>query len=140
MFLTLRLVCGSKILGIIMVMKQIKVLVVDDAPFIREIVKQILEAEDKYILLGEASNGLEAIEKAKDLNPDIILMDIVMPEMSGIKATEEILKFDPNVKIIAFTTMDNSSLQKQATAAGCKGFMKKPFSKSDFISYLNNLE
>lgn len=118
----------------------LKIMVVDDAPFIREIVKQILSGEPDYLLVGEATNGLEAIEKASELKPDLILMDIVMPEMSGIKATEEILKFDPKVKIIAFTTMDNSSLQKQAMQAGCKGFFKKPFSKNDFLFYLKKME
>jgi two-component system chemotaxis response regulator CheY len=118
----------------------LKIMVVDDAPFIREIVKQILASEDGYVLVGEASNGLEAVERASELKPDIILMDIVMPEMSGIKATEEILKFDSKVKIIAFTTMDNSSLQKQAMQAGCRGFLKKPFSKNDFLFYLKKME
>lgn len=117
-----------------------KILVVDDAPFIREIVKQILQDQQKYKVVGEAENGLDAVEKASELKPDIIFMDIVMPEMSGIKATEEILKFNPSVKIIAFTTMDSSSIQKQAMKAGCRGFLKKPFSKSDFLNYLTKLE
>ncbi len=118
----------------------LKILVVDDAPFIREIVRQILLDQDKYIVIGEAVNGLDAIEKAVELKPDLIFMDIVMPEMSGIKATEEILKLDPSVKIIAFTTMDSSSIQKQALKAGCRGFLKKPFSKKDFLNYLLKME
>lgn len=120
--------------------KQFKVLVVDDAPFIREIVKQILADQEGFNLVGEASNGYEAIEKATELKPDIILMDIVMPELSGIKATEMILKIDPKVKIVAFTTMDSSSIQKQAMTVGCRGFLKKPFSKIDFLNYMKTVE
>ncbi len=118
----------------------LKILVVDDAPFIREIVKQILQEEKAYIVVGEAENGLQAIEKVNELRPDIVFMDIVMPEMSGIKSTEEILKLHPSTKIIAFTTMDSSSIQKQALKAGCRGFLKKPFSKTDFLKYLLKLE
>lgn len=113
------------------------ILVVDDAPFIREIVKQILKEETDYKYVGEAVNGYDAIEKANALKPDIIFMDIVMPELSGIKATEEIIKFNPSTKIIAFTTMDNSSIQEKAMAAGCCGYFKKPFSKKDFLDYLH---
>lgn len=115
------------------------VLVVDDAPFIREIVKQILKDEDKYEFIGEAINGFDAIEKAAQLKPDIIFMDIVMPELSGIKATEEILKFNPKAKIVAFTTMDNSAIQEKAMSVGCCGFFKKPFSKKDFLDYLKKV-
>lgn len=121
-------------------MNPLKILVVDDAPFIREIVKQILSDEADYEVIGEATNGYEAIEKASSLHPDIIFMDIVMPEMSGIKATEEIVKLDPQIKIIAFTTMDSSAIQKQALNAGCKGFLKKPFSKKEFLDYLKTME
>ncbi len=121
-------------------MDPLKIMVVDDAPFIREIVKQILSGQEQYNLIGEAENGLEAIEQASKLKPDIIFMDIVMPELSGIKATEEILKLQPQIKIIAFTTMDNSIIKKQAEKAGCRGFLKKPFSKSEILDYLKKME
>lgn len=117
-----------------------KIIVVDDAPFIREIVKQILNDQKDYQVIGEAEDGLRAVELAQELKPDIIFMDIVMPEMSGIKATEEILKFDSSIKIIAFTTMDASSIQKKAMKAGCRGFLKKPFTKIEFLNYLKKVE
>lgn len=120
-------------------MSALKILVADDAPFIREIIKQILKDESDFELVGEAANGFEAIEQAVALKPDLIFMDIVMPELSGIKATEEIIKLLPQIKIIAFTTMDSSSIQKQAMKAGCCGYLKKPFSKSDFLTYLNSV-
>jgi DNA-binding NarL/FixJ family response regulator len=120
-------------------MSVLKILVADDAPFIREIVKQILKDEKDFELVGEAKNGFEAIEQAVALKPDLIFMDIVMPELSGIKATEEIMKLIPHVKIIAFTTMDSSSIQKQAMKAGCLGYFKKPFSKSDFLAFLETM-
>lgn len=119
--------------------KECKILVVDDAPFIREIVKQILEFEKSYLLVGEAENGLRAVEEAVKHKPDLILMDIVMPEMSGIKATEEILKLLPSTKIVAFTTMAESEIQKKALNAGCLGFMKKPFSKEELLNYLKKM-
>jgi two-component system, chemotaxis family, chemotaxis protein CheY len=118
----------------------LKIIVVDDAPFIREIVKQILSDQSGYKVIGEAEDGLKAVELAQELKPDIIFMDIVMPEMSGIKATEEILKFDASVKIIAFTTMDESSIQKKAMKAGCRGLLKKPFTKVEFLNYLKKVE
>lgn len=116
-----------------------KILVVDDAPFIREIVKQILIGNEKFDFLGEATNGLEAITQAEKLQPDIILMDIVMPEMSGIKATQEILKKHPNIKIVSFTTMDNPMILNQAIAAGCIKHMTKPFTKDEVLSCLDSI-
>lgn len=118
----------------------LRIIVVDDAPFIREIVKQILNDQKDYEVVGEAEDGLKAVELAEELKPDIIFMDIVMPEMSGIKATEEILKFDSSIKIIAFTTMDASAIQKKAMKAGCRGFLKKPFTKVEFLNYLKKME
>lgn len=116
-----------------------KILVVDDAPFIREIVKQILANNDKFHFLGEASTGVEAIAQADKLNPDIILMDIVMPEMSGIKATQEILKKHPHIKIISFTTLDNPKILNQAKEAGCIMHMTKPFTKDEVLDCLGSI-
>lgn len=117
-----------------------RILVVDDAPFIREIVKQILDQESDFDFVGEAENGIEAISQAIKLRPDYILMDIVMPELSGIKATEEILKQIPEIKIIAFTTMDHSHIHEQARSAGCLDYLKKPFTKKELVECLKSLE
>jgi len=115
-----------------------KVLVVDDAPFIREIVKHIIANEEGLELIGEASNGEEAIEKAKELVPDVILMDIVMPLKSGIQATEEILKILPNIKVISCSTLDKDLLADKAKNAGCQDHIQKPFKSSELIKALKN--
>lgn len=113
-----------------------KVLVADDAPFIREIVKQIIETHEMFVFVGGATNGKQAVSFAKKYQPDIILMDIVMPEMSGIMATEKILSENPNIKIISFTTMENDLIADQAKKAGCVKHLAKPFTKEDMINCL----
>lgn len=115
------------------------ILVVDDAPFIREIVKQTLMDHESFTLLGEASDGAMAIEQALTLSPDIILMDIVMPKVSGIIATEEILKRRPETKIISFTTLDQTLILEQVKAAGCVAHLKKPFTREEILICLKSL-
>ncbi len=111
----------------------IKVLVVDDAPFIREVMRQILSAEG-FEIVGEALDGEDAIEKARLTQPDVILMDLVMPNLSGIEATKEILKENPNQKIIACTTLDQDLMVMRALDAGCIHYISKPFKKNDLLS------
>jgi two-component system chemotaxis response regulator CheY len=103
-----------------------KLLVVDDAPFIIEIIRHILK-NTSYEIIGEAANGVEAIEMATNLRPDIILMDIIMPHKSGIDAAKDILKLLPNTKIIAFSTADHESMVMLALEAGCCDYVNKPF-------------
>ncbi|AIJ05785.1 response regulator receiver protein [Methanocaldococcus bathoardescens] len=117
----------------------VKTLVVDDSAFMRNILKKILTPTGKFVVIGEASNGKEAIEKAKELQPDLITMDIVMPEMDGITATREIKKILPNVKVVMCTSIDQEKKVIEAIEAGADGYIVKPFQAQKVLEELNKL-
>ncbi|XRO76722.1 response regulator [Methanocaldococcus sp. 10A] len=117
----------------------VKTLVVDDSAFMRNILKKILTPTGKFVVVGEASNGKEAIEKAKELQPDLITMDIVMPEMDGISATREIKKILPNVKVVMCTSIDQEKKVIEAIEAGADGYIVKPFQAQKVLEELNKL-
>ena len=102
------------------------VLVCDDAIFMRTMVSDILEKAG-FEVLGQAESGLQAVEKYKQLKPDFVTMDIVMPEMGGIDAVREIRKMDPNAKILMCSAMGQQQLVVEAMQAGARGFVVKPF-------------
>ncbi len=103
-----------------------KVLIVDDTKFMRNILASILKKKDLEIA-GEAVNGADAIEKYRQLRPDLVTMDIIMPEVDGIQAVKEILKFDPDAKILMCSAMGQQALVIEAIQAGAKDFVIKPF-------------
>jgi len=103
-----------------------KVLIVDDATFMRMMVKDILE-KNGYEVVGEASNGVKAVEIYKAENPDIVTMDITMPEMDGIEAVKQIKEFDPSAKIVMCSAMGQQSMVMDAIRAGAMDFIVKPF-------------
>jgi two-component system, chemotaxis family, chemotaxis protein CheY len=103
-----------------------KVLLVDDSAFMRTILKGIL-MKDPYELAGEAANGREAVECYKKLRPDLVTMDIVMPEMDGIEAVKAIRAFDPSARIIMVSAMGQQGMVIDAIQAGARDFIIKPF-------------
>lgn len=103
-----------------------KVLIVDDATFMRMMIKDILE-KNGYEVVGEAPNGLKAVELYKAEKPDVVTMDITMPEMDGIEAVKAIKAFDPAAKIIMCSAMGQQSMVMDAIRAGAKDFIVKPF-------------
>lgn len=103
-----------------------KVLIVDDAAFMRMMIKEIL-SKNGYTVVGEASDGAQAVEKYKELGPDLVTMDITMPEMDGITALKEIKKLDPNARIIMCSAMGQQAMVIDAIQAGAKDFIVKPF-------------
>ncbi len=109
-----------------------RLVVADDAPFIREIVRQVVEGTG-ISLVGEASDGQEAIEVAARLKPDVILMDIIMPRKSGVEASREILQSNPKIKIIAFSTADQEVMVMRALEAGCCSYIVKPFQGDELV-------
>jgi two-component system chemotaxis response regulator CheY len=113
----------------------LRLLVADDAPFIREIVRHVAE-QNGIELVGEATNGTEAVELALALKPDVILMDIIMPQKSGIEATREVLEKLPATRVIAFSTADQETMVMRALEAGCCNFMVKPFTAEDLLSVI----
>ncbi|GAB7388228.1 chemotaxis protein CheY [Bacillaceae bacterium] len=103
-----------------------QILVVDDAAFMRMMLKEIL-TKNGYNVVGEASDGAQAVEKYKELKPDLVTMDITMPEMDGITALKEIKKIDPNAKVIMCSAMGQQAMVIDAIQAGAKDFIVKPF-------------
>jgi len=103
-----------------------KVLVVDDAAFMRMMIKDILR-KGGYEVVGEAEDGIKALEKFKELHPDLVTMDITMPDMDGITAVKEIRKVDPNAMIIMCSAMGQQAMVIDAIQAGAKDFVVKPF-------------
>jgi two-component system chemotaxis response regulator CheY len=104
----------------------IRVLVVDDAAFMRMMVRDIL-SKNGYEVVGEAENGMKAVEKYSELHPDLTTMDITMPEMDGISAVKAIRKIDPNAKIIMCSAMGQQAMVIEAIQAGARDFIVKPF-------------
>lgn len=103
-----------------------KILVVDDAAFMRLMLKNIL-GKQGYEIVGEAENGLEAVEKYKALSPDLVTMDITMPVMEGVEAVRLIKQLDPDAKIIMCSAMGQQSMVVQSLQAGARDFIVKPF-------------
>lgn len=102
------------------------ILVVDDAAFMRMMIKDVL-IKYGYEVLGEAENGAKAIEKYKELKPDLIVMDITMPEVDGIQAVKEIKKIDSSAKIVMCSAMGQQAMVIEAIQAGASDFIVKPF-------------
>ena len=105
------------------------VLICDDAIFMRTMIGDIL-SQAGFNVLGEAENGVQAVEKYRELKPDFVTMDIVMPEMGGIDAVREIMKDDPGAKILMCSAMGQQALVIEAIQAGAKDFVVKPFQPS----------
>ena len=103
-----------------------RVLIVDDAAFMRMMVKDIF-SKNGYEIVGEAENGVKAIEKFQELKPDLTTMDITMPEMDGITAVKEIKKIDPSAKVIMCSAMGQQAMVVEAIQAGARDFIVKPF-------------
>ena len=101
------------------------ILICDDAAFIM-MIKDIL-TKNGYNVAGEAENGLKAVEKFKEVNPDLVLMDITMPEMDGIQALKEIKKIDGGAKVIMCSAMGQQAMVIESIQAGAKDFIVKPF-------------
>lgn len=115
-----------------------RVLVVDDAIFMRNMIKDIF-VSGGYEVVGEAANGLEAVEKFKELKPDLTTMDIVMPFKSGIEATREILKSDAGALIIMCSALGQESLVMEAIEAGAADFIVKPFRAEDVLAVVKKV-
>jgi two-component system, chemotaxis family, chemotaxis protein CheY len=106
-----------------------RVLVCDDAIFMRTMISDILSGAG-YEVVGEAETGVQAIERYKALRPDLVTMDIVMPDMGGIEAVREIVKSDADAKILMCSAMGQQALVVEAIQAGAKDFVVKPFQPS----------
>lgn len=120
-------------------MKKTTFVITDDAIFMRTLLRRIIEQTEEYEVLGEASNGREAIEAAKKYQPDILTLDITMPELDGIQAVPEILKASPRTKIIMVSAMGQQNMVIEAIKQGAKDFVVKPFDKSRVYQSIRNV-
>jgi len=102
------------------------ILICDDAAFMRMMIKDIL-TKNGYNIAGEAENGAVAVDKYKETSPDLVLMDITMPEMDGIQALKKIKEADPNASVIMCSAMGQQAMVIEAIQSGAKDFIVKPF-------------
>ncbi|MFZ3171750.1 MAG: response regulator transcription factor [Carboxydocellales bacterium] len=114
-------------------MPEIKLLIADDHSLIREGITKILSLEPRITVVGEAADGEEAIARVSELHPDIILMDLNMPRLSGIEATKQIIKLYPEVKIIALTVHDEDERIFEVIKAGVSGYILKDVDPDSLI-------
>ena len=112
-----------------------RVLIADDASFMRQMIREIIEPEG-FEVVGEATNGIEAMEKYTELHPDIVTMDIVMPKQSGIDAVKGILAQSPDAKVVMCSALGQESLVMEALQAGAKDFIVKPFKPDNVLETL----
>lgn len=115
-----------------------KIMIVDDAAFMRISIRNMLK-KSTHEVVGEAENGKMAVEQYTALNPDIITMDITMPEMDGLTALKEILKINPAANIIMVSAMGQEAMVREAIMSGAKGFIVKPFKEEGILSAIEKL-
>lgn len=114
--------------------KTIHILIVDDHLMVRKGLSALIQGISDFTLVGEAENGSQAVEMYRKLQPDIVLMDIVMPDISGIEAIRAIRAEDPAASIIALTSFSDEQLISQALSAGARGFLYKDVSVDELIN------
>lgn len=115
-----------------------KVLIIDDAQFMRLAIKNIL-VKHNFEVVAEAENGRVGLNKYKELRPDLVTMDITMPEMTGIEALKEIMAYDPEAKVVMVSAMGQEHMVMEAIQNGAKSFIVKPFREDHVIQTLNKL-
>ena len=115
-------------------MKKIRVLIVDDHTLVRDGIRSLLSLLADVEVVGEASNGKEALEKIKELVPDVVLMDLAMPVMGGLEATRRIRKEFPGIRVLAMTQYDDSDYVIPVIEAGARGFVTKMAAFSELAS------
>lgn len=115
-----------------------KILIVDDAAFMRMMIKNIV-TKSGYEVVGEAENGAVALELYKTHKPDLVTMDITMPEMDGIQAVKAIRSHDPNANIIMCSAMGQQAMVMEAIQAGAKDFIVKPFQQDRILQAIERV-
>jgi len=118
---------------------KIKLVIVDDHRVVRSGVKALIDTESHMEVIGEAADGREAVTKVKSQNPDVVLMDLVMPEMDGVEATSEITKVDPAPKILILTSFSEEERIIQAIKAGATGYLIKDASPDELVQAIGDV-
>jgi len=118
----------------------IRVLVIDDHDAVRRGLEIFIESVDDLELVGQGSNGQEAIRLCQEIKPDVVLMDLTMPVMDGITATRKIHEFAPDIRIIALTSFQNEVLLRQAVDAGFSALLSKGITAGDLAEVIRSIE
>jgi two-component system response regulator NreC len=114
--------------------KRTRILLADDHSVVRHGFQRILEAQEDMEVVGEASNGREAVDKAEQLQPDVIIMDVTMPELNGIEATRRIAEIAPRARVLALSMHRDSVYVREILRAGARGYLLKDSGEADFIA------
>jgi len=114
-----------------------RILIADDSAFMRNLLREILA--DAHEVVGEAENGVEAVERYQEFTPDLVMMDIVMPIRDGIDATDEITSADPQANVIMCTSVGQEEQMKAAIRAGADGYITKPFQKPNVLDAIESV-
>ncbi|NOH01747.1 MAG: response regulator [Chloroflexi bacterium] len=114
-----------------------KILIVDDAEFLRVRLNKILDTEGYEVL--QAENGSKAVSTYKEARPDVVLMDVTMPEMDGLTALKEIVGFDPKARVIMLTALGQESVVLEAVKSGARDFIVKPFEQDRVMKAIHKL-
>lgn len=116
-----------------------KILIVDDSSFIGLVCSQAL-SKAGYEVVGEAYDGVEGVEKAQQLKPDLVIMDIALPRKNGIEATKMIMELLPGTLVLGISAIDEDWVREKAMQAGCFDFLVKPFETKQLVDYINKVK
>src|ERR1700756_1816914 len=112
----------------------IRILLVDDHPIVRQGLKTLLEGHSDWQVIGEAADGAEALEKAKDINPDVMVLDVTMPRMNGLEACRLLRRQSPALEILFVTQHDSPQMMREALEAGARGYVVKSNAARDLLA------
>jgi DNA-binding NarL/FixJ family response regulator len=112
----------------------IRILLVDDHPIVRQGLKTLLEGHSGWEVIGEAADGAEAVEKAKDLSPDVMVLDVTMPRMNGLEACRMLRQECPGLEILFVTQHDSPQMMREALEAGARGYVVKSNAARDLLA------
>lgn len=116
-----------------------RILLADDHSVVRRGLRTLLETQAGWEICGEAASGREAIEQARELKPDVIVMDISMPDLNGLEATRQITRKDPNTEVLILTLYDSDQMIREARDAGAHGYILKSGLDSDLLAAVGSL-
>lgn len=117
----------------------LRILLADDHPVVRSGLKVLIEQRPEWTVVGEANNGREAVDLAKNLKPDVVVLDLLMPELNGVEATRLIRAEVPETEVLVFTFQDSEELAAEVLAAGARGYVLKGDPPEDFLDAIESL-
>jgi DNA-binding NarL/FixJ family response regulator len=120
-------------------MKPLRILIADDHEVVRQGVRTILESQSGWSVVAEAQDGLHAVDQAQETKPDIVLLDISMPQMNGLEAAKQILKLLPDTQVLILTMYESDELVREVLAAGARGYVLKTDARRDLVNAVRSL-